>query len=448
LKTAVTESTSDIQQAVAEASKIVTDMTGIQLGEKQFSMIESRLKSRLIKLSMASFKEYITYLKKNLESESQALVSLLTTHHTFFFREFPHFEFLLNHALEDLIAIARKRPSKTIEIWSAASSKGHEVYSLAMFFDFHLKAIAPDVKYKIYGTDVDPESIAIAKNGVYRNDELKQSPATYLGDHWVKGTDEVKNFSKVKKSLKDNTHFEVCNLFSIKSFVQNRKFDIIFCRNVFIYFNSEQIKSLSESLLACLEPHGYFILGLSESLNGINNKAQLVAPSTYRIPQAPAPAAPGKPAAAAVAPLRPVAAEPQKTFRILCVDDSSTIHSLLGQILTKDQGFEIKTKAMNGREAVNILKTETFDAITLDLHMPELDGIGFLTEYKNRDIPIIILSSVNRDDLSMANKALSLGAMDYVKKPSLQNKAQAGNEIRSKLKMVIQAKKLKSGKAA
>lgn len=433
-----TESTNDIQQAVAEASKIVTDMTGIQLGEKQFSMIESRLKSRLIKLSLGSFKEYISHLKKNLEAESQALISLLTTHHTFFFREFPHFEFMLNHALEELIVAARKKPNKTIEIWSAAASKGHEVYSLAMFFDFHLKAIAPDVKYKIYGTDVDPESIAIAKNGVYRNDELKQSPATYLGEHWVKGTDEVKNFSKVKKSLKDNTHFEVCNLFSIKPFVQNRKFDLIFCRNVFIYFNADQIKQLSQSLLDVLEPHGYFILGLSESLNGINGNAQLIAPSTYRIP--PKATAENK----APAPLRAVAAEPAKPFRILCIDDSSTIHSLLGQILTKEFGFEVKGKAMNGREAINILKTEKFDAITLDLHMPELDGIGFLTEFKNRDIPIIVVSSVNRDDLSMAHKALALGAMDYVEKPSLQNKAQAGNEIRSKLKMTIQSKKLKS----
>lgn len=427
-----------------EASKIVTEMTGIQLGEKQYSMIESRLKSRLIKLSIDSFKDYIVHLKKNLESESQALISLLTTHHTFFFREFPHFEFMLNHALENLIAAARKRPSRTIEIWSAAASKGHEVYSLAMFFDFHLKAIAPDVKFKIYGTDVDPESIAIAKNGVYRNDELKQSPATYLGDHWVRGTDEVKSFSKVKKALKDHCHFEVCNLFSIKPFVQNKKFDIIFCRNVFIYFNAEQIKSLSTSLLECLEPHGFLILGLSESLNGINNSVQLIAPSTYRIPPAPAATNANK------APLlvKPVATEPAKPFRILCVDDSPTIHSLLGQILTKEYGFEIKGKAMNGREAINILKTETFDAITLDLHMPELDGIGFLTEYKNKDIPIIVVSSVNRDDLSMAHKALSLGAMDYVEKPSLQNKAQAGNEIRSKLKMTIQAKRTKASKAA
>lgn len=435
----VTESTSDIQQAISEASKIVTEMTGIQLGEKQYSMIESRLKSRLLKLSLPTFKDYIAHLKKNLESESQALISLLTTHHTFFFREFPHFEFMLNHALEDLIAAARKRPNRTIEIWSAACSKGHEVYSLAMFFDFHLKAVAPDVKFKIYGTDVDPESVAIAKNGVYRNDELKQSPATYLGDHWVKGTDEVKNFSKVKKALKDHTHFEVCNLFSIKSFVQNRKFDMIFCRNVFIYFNAEQIKELSESLLGCLEPHGFFILGLSESLNGINNKAQLIAPSTYRIP--PPPSANKTAAPVVVKPITP--AEPAKPFRVLCIDDSSTIHSLLGQILTKEYGFEVKGKAMNGREALNILKTETFDAITLDLHMPELDGIGFLTEYKNKDIPIIVVSSVNRDDLSMAHKALSLGAMDYVEKPSLQNKAQAGNEIRSKLKIVIQAKKAK-----
>lgn len=109
-------------------------------------------------------------------------------------------------------------------------------------------------------------------------------------------------------------------------------------------------------------------------------------------------------------------------------------------ILTLEQGFVIKNKAMNGEEALKLLEKETYDAITLDLHMPIVDGLSFLSQRKDRT-PVIVVSSINREDESIAKQALKLGALDYVEKPTVENLVNAGNEIRSKLKSVLKFNK-------
>lgn len=432
------ESAAVIKSVVEEVAQIVSEMAGIQLGSRQHSMIENRLKSRMLRLKLESFPEYLKYLRAHKESESQALLSLMTTHHTYFFREFAHFEYLLNKGLPTLVALARTRPDKKIKVWSAASSRGQEVYSLAMFFDFHLKHVAPDVDFEIWGSDVDPKSVEFAQNGVYRFDELKQSPAMYVDGNWARGKDDIKDFVKVKSHLKSKCHFTTVNLLKPKDFLTGREFDVVFCRNVFIYFSTEQIAQISKDILKHLHPQGMYVLGVSESLNGLGLEVDLAGSSIYHHKLKPS--APKVPAATLAQ-----AKVPSRTLEVLCVDDSPTIHALLSKILTSDSGFKIKAKAMNGMEALEKLKTEKFDIITLDLHMPELDGVGFLKQYGGDKTPVVVLSSINRDDPSIAQQALKLGAKDYVEKPSLENLAQAGNEIRSKIKMVIQNSQSASG---
>lgn len=428
----MSESSQVIQTVVNEVSSVVSKMAGIQLGPKQFSMVENRLRTRMTKLGMKNFQEYLNHLKANSESESQALLSLLTTHHTYFFREFSHFEFMLNKSLPTLIDNCRAKGRKKIRIWSAASSRGQEVYSLAMFFRFHLNDMAPDLDFEILGTDVDPESVAHGKNGVYRAEELKQAPAMYVMDNWVRGSGKVRDFSKVKDHLKSKCHFDVLNILDPKKFLQGQEFDIIFCRNVFIYFNQEQIRSCTENFLRHLNPWGFLFLGVSESLHGLNLQVQTVAPAVYQKPQS------QKPQSTIPAKELPKIVERTSPFEVLCVDDSPVILTLLKKILTPDTGFVVKATASNGQEALDIVKTQKFDVMTLDLHMPEVDGLGFLTQTKNTQRPpVVIVSAINRDDPSIAQKALGLGAADYVEKPSLENIAQAGNEIRSKLKLVL-----------
>lgn len=421
------ESPGEILSVIQHASRIVSKLAGIQLGERQYAMVESRLRSRMVKLQLSTLKEYLGYLESNQEQESLALLSLLTTHHTFFFREFNHFEYMLNHVLEPAIERARSRGDKKIRIWSAASSRGQEAYSLAMFMKFHLSAAAPDVDFEIWGTDVDPESVKWAKNGVYKAEELKQAPAMYIENNWVRGEGKVKGFSKVKDHLKSRCKFETANLLSCDQFLSQKSFDIVFCRNVYIYFNPEQIKTVTKKILEHLDEEGFLFLGVSESLSGLGLPVQGSGLSIYRHASHPLP----KPETTVQAPQR-----------VLCVDDSPTILALLKKILVKDEGFEVVATAANGQLALDYLKNNKVDIITLDLHMPELDGVGFLKNYQAKDAPVVVLSSVNRDDMSLAQKALSLGASDYVEKPSLENIAQAANEIRSKLKTVLKSKSL------
>ncbi len=416
----------DIESAVMEVSSIVYEMAGIQLGPRQFPMVKNRLTTRMMRLNIKRFSDYLKHLKANRESESQILLSLLTTHHSYFFREFSHFEFLVNTGIHRLVEIARSRPDKTIKIWSAACSRGQEVYSLAMFFDYHLKSLAPDVKYEIWGTDVDAESVEFAKNGVFRHEEVTQSPAMYVQGYWIRGKNEIRDFTKVKSVLKSRCNFSVCNLLNPDPFLQGRKFDLVFCRNVFIYFSPDQVQKVSEKLFSHVDPNGYLFLGVSESLNRMNMKYDLVGPSVYQ------PQSPNRKVSTGV----PAAVVP-KVIEVLCIDDSPTIHALLDKILRPELGFKVKAKAMNGRQALDILKTQTFDVVTLDLHMPEVDGIGFLEQYTHKDTPVVVLSAVNRDDISIAQKAVALGATDYIQKPSLENLSQASNEIRAKLSSVV-----------
>lgn len=422
--------------AIEEVSKIVSEMAGIQLGPRQHSMVENRLKSRMFKLEIDSFDEYLSYLKSHRESESQALVSLLTTHHTYFFREFAHFEYLLNNSLHRLINIAKSRGDHKIRIWSAASSRGQEAYSLAMFFEFHLKQLNCGVDFEIWGTDIDPESVSFATNGVYKHEELKQSPAMYINNNWSRGKDHIKEFSKIKNHLKQKCHFETANILKCENFLRDKVFDLIFCRNVFIYFNQEQIKYCSEKMIEHLHPDGYLFLGISESLNGLGVKTNLIGPSIYEHS--------GRATSTPTAQVKPRYQEPQlvqdRVYDILCVDDSKAIHVLLSKILHKENGYRIKHTANNGVEALKLLQENTYDAITLDMHMPEMDGVTFLEKTQSmKRPPVVVLSSINRDDQTIAQRALQLGAVDYVEKPSLENLAQSSNEIRSKLSLAIKS---------
>ena len=419
-----------VEQAVAEVSKIVMEMSAVQLGAKQASMVESRLRSRISRLGMKGFDTYLSHLRAHRETESQALLSLLTTHHTYFFREFSHFEFIINKGLENLVAKARSRSDKKIRIWSAACSRGQEAYSLAMFFSFHLKEMAPDVSFEIWATDIDQESIEHGRNAVYRVEDLKQIPAMYARDHWARGTGAIKDFAKIRDDLKSTVRFEKVSLTSPEAALKGKNFDVVFCRNVFIYFDQTQIAASVKHILNHLDPDGLFFIGVSESLNGLSLPVNTLGPSVYARSDS------GAKKSSPVVKAPPVAAAPPRPLRVLCVDDSPVILTLLKKVLTLEHGYEVVATAPNGEEAWNWLKKNKCDLMTLDIHMPVMDGVSFLqTVPQETRPPVLVISSVNRDDPALGQKVLKLGAIDYVEKPSLENMAQAGNEIRSKLKL-------------
>lgn len=434
--------------AIEEVSRLVSEKTGIILGERQQNMVRSRLLRRMTELKITGYDEYLTYLSNHVEIETISLVSLLTTHHTYFFREFVHFEFLRNTALPALVAIARNRPDKTIRVWSAACSRGQEVYSLAMTMAETLNAIAPDIKFHILGSDVDPESVQFARNGVYPWDEVKEIPMSLLTQFWARGKGDISAFAKVKPALKAHCDFKVLNLVDLP---QMEKFDLVFCRNVLIYFDHPSIKKIAKGLFDRLQPEGYLIVGVSESLIGQDIPIQHLGPSIYARTSvaAPAPAKTPQPVAAPVSAKAPSVAvtpapklqEPQ-IIRVLCVDDSPSILTILKKILSADKGFEIVATAKNGFEAAEALRKHKVDVMTLDIHMPGQTGIEYLQQnYKAGHIPVIMVTSVSREDNTLAHQALKLGASDYVEKPSLQNFAERASEIQNKIKSVLKAAK-------
>lgn len=420
---------------VNEICAFVHARTGVQLGEKQRPMVVSRLQKRLLELSLHSMEEYLEYVRANQETESPKLIGLLTTHHTYFFREFIHFEHLKTHALPAMAAELKQRPDRKLRVWSAAGSRGQEAYSLAMFLSLHLKAIDPTLDFEILASDVDPESVEIGKNGVYSYDEIKEAPLALLGEHWTRGTGQISNYVKAKASLRSKIRFETMNLLELPAHT-GPKFDLIFCRNVFIYFNAAQIKKSTNDLLKRLSPQGTLFLGISETLNGLDLPVRLLGPSIYRHPEARPPAS----AAPATRPVLREAPPAPRPFRVLCVDDSSSILSLMKQILKKEEGFEIVATAKDGLEAAKAIAAGGIDLVTLDIHMPNLDGVEYLRKhYRPGHPPVVMVTSVSRSNSDLALEALRLGAVDYVEKPSLSNLPEKADELRTKLRCAADA---------
>lgn len=427
---------------IAEIGKVMSQITGNQFTEKHYTMIEFRLKKRCLELQIESIEEYYKYFIENKNTEVQNLISLLTTHHTFFFREFAHFQYLEEKALPALIPIIRQRADRCLKIWSAACSKGHEVYSLAMCLEQTLQRVAPDLTYRILATDIDPESVAFGKNGVYTRKEIKEVPMNYMGNHWTRGTGEIADFVKAKASLRDKIEWKTMNLLALPE-SSREPFDIIFCRNVFIYFNPPQIKKSSESLLKQLAPHGFYFIGLSESLNGLGLPIASLGPSIYTSkPKEETKRTQSIVSMNAITSTessltRPPSKVPEhkELLRILCVDDSPSILTLLKKILSTEAGFEVVGTASNGLEAAEKLHKLKPDIITLDIHMPHQNGVEYLQKnFNSNHPPVVMVTSVFREDSELALSALHLGASDYVEKPAFSNLQEISDEVRRKLR--------------
>jgi len=429
----------EFSSLIEKVSSIVARISGNVLGEKQSLMVQTRVKKRMGELGIQDPAAYLKYIDSHLTEESNVLVSLITTHHTFFFREFTHFEYL-KEQLPALVESIKARGDNCLRIWSAASSRGQEVYSLAMFLSFYLPKIDPSMKFDIFGSDIDPESIKIAENGVYHRREIKSVPMNYLGEHWARGKGDISDFVKAKKSLSENVRFKPLNLLNFSSELGREKFDVIFCRNVFIYFETEQIEKITKNIFEHLHKDGIFFSGISESLGGLNLKIDNAGPSIYRHPQ------PEKPKViipvdASKEPVKTTVTAPKvqkipEKLRVLCVDDSSSILTLLKKVFSGDNSFEVVGTAGNGLEAAEFLKTNTVDLMTLDIHMPEMDGVTYLEKnFGSSHPPVVMISSASRDDSDLAMRALRMGASDFVEKPALNNLMERGDEIKTKLKV-------------
>lgn len=310
-----------------------------------------------------------------------------------------------------------------------------------MYLAEHLPKIDPSFEFEILGTDVDLESVKLAKNGVYRWDEIKESPAIYLKDFWKRGKSEIADFVRAGDNLRKFCKWEVQNLVDPDLGQGRGNFDLIFCRNVFIYFTPEQVKQITQKLLNVLSPAGFLFVGLSESLLNLGLSVDYAGPSIYQRQgvKEKSDLAVAKPVIETSKPHSKPLQQPQ-TLKVFCVDDSGTVLTLLKKVLQPSSGFEVVGTAKNGREAQEkVAAGLKFDVMTLDLQMPEVSGLEYLRSIQaEKHAPIVVVSSMSREDSQGGVAALALGARDFVEKPTLSNLDQKSEEIRFKLKSAFQ----------
>ncbi len=427
----------DSQAETKEQFKVLVDYVirtigqeiGITLNDKSISMVESRLQSRLIQLRMNHPDEYFVYLENNWQSEFDELVALLTTHHTFFYREPIHFE-ILERELPRLVSEIRSRGGRRLRVLCAACSYGQEAYSLAMVLYHQLAALGNPIDFEILGIDVDKMSVNRAREGIYKKTDLDQTPLVYIKNHWAPGRGAVANLVKAKKSLRERCRFRQVNLLKLENDRFLGQFDIVFCRNVFIYFQSAQIEKTVTELKKHLDIGGLLITGLSEPLDYQKLGLKSMGSTAYLNLGEPAELT-SPPQKATAVPLPQVT----KPIRVFAIDDSKTVLKILEKIVRGSNDLEWAGSALSAKEAIETLKTVETDVVTLDIHMPEMDGITFLEKHHNcRKTPVVMISSARRDDAKLALKALELGASDFVEKPTIHNLNSKADEIVTKIK--------------
>jgi chemotaxis protein methyltransferase CheR len=248
-------------------------VAGISLSPAKKALVAGRLFKRLKHLRIDSYGDYFSWIMSPQNApELQLALDLLTTNETYFFREPKHFEFLERQVLPHVA------PGRTFRLWSAASSSGEEPYSLAMTLAEGLGA-SP---WEIVGSDISTQVLAQARNGHYPMERARNLPHSLLVKYCLKGVGPQQGTLLIDKALRSRVSFHQVNLNDTLPALG--EFDVIFLRNVMIYFDQETKRKVVARLLPLLRPGGYFMVSHSESLNGVSDALKLVAPSIYRKP--------------------------------------------------------------------------------------------------------------------------------------------------------------------
>lgn len=249
---------------------------GIKLGDVKKILMQSRLIKRLRELKLDNFTEYYDYLMDNYNTEKINFINAITTNKTDFFRENDHFDFMKSKILPDF----EKKREKELRIWSAGCSTGEEPYTIAItLYEYFNGKVPPE--FLILATDIDTQVLDKAQEGNYTADHLAEVDSRYLKNYFNHNVTDHGDFYKVKDQLKEVVYFRRLNLLS-DEYPMKKKFDIIFCRNVIIYFDRETQKKLFEKYYHYLKDDGYLLIGHSENITSITDKFILAGRTIYR----------------------------------------------------------------------------------------------------------------------------------------------------------------------
>ena len=251
-------------------SDLIYNYCGLTFTGSQKILFQKRVKSRVEKLRLSSFKEYYQFLKYDpkKEEELKTLVDILTVNETYFFREPAQFDALLNSVLPELA----KSGYKNIKIWSAACSTGAEPYTIAILLK-EKQPLDSSFKIDIIGTDISISALEEARKGIYTETAFRTTPPEYKNKYFTKTPD---GYYQIKPEIKRMVTFRYLNLLNKTQMSMMKNIHVIFCRNVLIYFDVEAKKKVVESFYQSLVKGGYLFIGQSESLFKVTNLYKLV----------------------------------------------------------------------------------------------------------------------------------------------------------------------------
>jgi chemotaxis protein methyltransferase CheR len=257
---------------------LIYEKTGIYLKPEKRELLKARLGKRLRACRVDSFKQYYEYVIHDESGQELIhLINCVSTNFTSFFREKAHFELLTQKVLPGLLE--KDRGNREIVVWSAACSSGEEPYTLCMVLaDFAEKNRA--FRCRVLATDISTKVLDIAKRGIYLDDRVSQVPLPFLKKGFQKGVGSCTGYVKVKESLRNMVTFQRFNL--MENFPWREEIDVIFCRNVMIYFNKETQEGLISRFHQALVPGGCLFIGHSESIGGFRHSLKQIEPTVFQ----------------------------------------------------------------------------------------------------------------------------------------------------------------------
>ncbi len=262
-------------------SQLIYDVCGIKMPPHKQSMLESRLRKRLRFLGLSSYEAYREYLfsQDGMVEELTSMIDVVTTNKTDFFREPRHFDFLIETALPALIPSTGAGIDRPLRLWSAGCSTGEEPYTLAMFLEEFIW-VNKRINYQIMGTDISTQVLEKAVLGIYHRDKIEPVPDSFRKKYMLKSRDKDAPQVRIIPEIRAKIKFQRLNFMDAKFNVAERQ-DIIFCRNVIIYFDRQTQERFLTRLCNCLLPGGYLFMGHSETLSGMPLPLKQLAPAVY-----------------------------------------------------------------------------------------------------------------------------------------------------------------------
>ncbi len=252
---------------------------GIKMPLAKKVMLESRLRTRLRATGITTFKAYTDYLfsEEGMRNEVVHMIDMVSTNKTDFYREPMHFEYMLTHVLPTLY---KEYGTNPIKIWCAAASTGEEPYTIAITLE-EFKQRNTGIDYSVYCTDISTQVLEKAHLGIYKPDRIIDIPAPIKTKYFLKSKDSLNVTARVIPEIRKKLTFNRLNLMD-DVYKTPGHFDIIFCRNVLIYFERKIQEMVINKLCDKLTENGYLFLGHSESIAGYNVPLKMVKTSMYR----------------------------------------------------------------------------------------------------------------------------------------------------------------------